>query len=227
MNKKSKIFFFIGIVFLLIALFTVLYYFGIIPRAGDSCKNIPGELSSTNTKGKMTYTYYSRDSCYEELALSSKNDYFCTRLWEGQKSEYCDYALNKINQVPNKSESFYMVLYFIEQGNKYLIENDLSDSCLEYRTPDGGCATSPQRDYFLDSSFFKYTKLNETQKIELCYKFAHKGAVTYCLKDNSQIEKCLEVAENNEYLKKICSLNGEERIDSTSFAALKYSELIS
>lgn len=104
----------------------------------------------------------------------------------------------------------------IEEGNQYVIENNLSDGCFSYRYFHRGCYYDLSKRFLVISNFIGYN-LTHSETIDLCYRFAHKGATAYCLKSNNEIQKCYDFASDNIYLNRICNLGEEEIIPSKNY----------
>jgi hypothetical protein len=113
------------------------------------------------------------------------------------------------------SKSYLDTLNKLEIGNEYVINNNLSDGCFPYRTFHRGCYYDLSKNYLVAPNLQEdYYNLTNEEIIEMCYKFAHKGAVAYCLKSNNELSKCTDFAGDNQYLMKICSLKDGELIYS-------------
>ena len=69
-----------------------------------------------------------------------------------------------------------------------------------------------------------YEGLTHEEVISLCYEFAHKGGTAFCLMGNKEIDKCLDFAENNSYLQRICNLEEGETIPTVGFYDPQYQE---
>lgn len=128
-------------------------------------------------------------------------------------------VISNINKI-SVSEDYQTALSRIENGNQIVIERDISDSCFQYRVVNRGCAYT---DYYLAQSTLENFNLTHGKRIELCYKFAHKGAIAYCLAMNNEREKCRDFSENNLYLDIVCDLEEEEIIPSKQFGPYNYS----
>lgn len=146
--------------------------------------------------------------------------YFGFKL--GGNNEKVD-ILNDPNNIFPPS-SYETALSKIEEGNNYVIENDLDDSCFPYRYFHRGCYYSQEKHYLVASTLSgSEIFLTQDERITLCKKFAHKGAVAYCLKGSAESEKCLEFAGTNDYLKRICNLSPNEVIPSQLYGPYNYS----
>lgn len=110
-----------------------------------------------------------------------------------------------------KSSEYHIALNLIKEGNSYVLEIDRSDNCFPYRYYNRGCYYMGGEDNMLFDGDLGYFGLNlsSQDKIELCYNFAHKGAIAYCLYKESGKEECLDFARDNEYLIRICELDIE------------------
>lgn len=146
-------------------------------------------------------------------------------------------------QEKTYSTEYKSLLEKIESGNKYTISNNLDDSCFPYRYYDRGCYYSGKLKFYEGTliSTFSDTNLTHEEKVELCYKFAFKGSTAWCLRGNAETEierqDCLNFAGNNNYLIRICNLEGNEVIpaqiaegdiphdEDTIIPYVKYSEL--
>jgi len=114
------------------------------------------------------------------------------------------------------SLAYQNVLSQIEEGNQYVIEKDLSDGCFSYRYFHRGCYYDQSKNYLVASALQNHN-LTHSEIIDLCYKFAHKGASAYCLKSNNEIQKCYDFAGDNNYLNRICNLEEGEWIPSNVY----------
>ena len=121
-----------------------------------------------------------------------------------------------LSEAHLRSENYTKTLSLIENGNAFVIGNNWDDGCFPYRYFHRGCYYSEEKHYVISSALQNYG-LQNNEITELCYKFAHKGAVAYCLKTNREIQKCREFAGNNEYLNRICSLEDGEVIPSNTY----------
>lgn len=115
------------------------------------------------------------------------------------------------NSNKSYSENYKKTLDLIEEGNQYVIKNDVNDDCFPYRYFHRGCYYNEKKNYLIASSLQGYN-LTSKEIINLCYKFAHKGGTSYCLWANKELEKCLDFAKNNDYLIRICGLEEKETI---------------
>jgi len=113
------------------------------------------------------------------------------------------------------SENYNNLLAQIKEGNNYTIQQNLTDGCFPYRIYHRGCYYSNEDNYITNPSLIPNPQnLTHTEIISLCYKFVHKGAVAYCLKSNSEKQKCSDFAATNNYLGRICNLKEGELIPS-------------
>jgi len=134
------------------------------------------------------------------------------------------------------SKNYNGVLAQIELGNKCITEQDKDDSCFSFRSFHKGCYYDSCKTTMAYSDIQNYD-LTKEEILNLCYKFAHKGVVAYCLKSNSEKQKCLDFAGTNIYLVAICGLQEGELLPSqliegtevcknaVCFEPIKYSEL--
>ncbi|HIG94513.1 MAG: hypothetical protein QT05_C0049G0023 [archaeon GW2011_AR13] len=130
---------------------------------------------------------------------------------------------NNSQKQPEKiySAEYKTLLDEIERGNKYIISSNLKDSCFPYRYYDRGCYYTGKLKFYegLLISTFANTNLTHEEKVELCYKFAFKGSTAWCLRGNAENEMekqdCLNFAGDNNYLIRICNLEGEEVIPAS------------
>ena len=113
------------------------------------------------------------------------------------------------------SKNYNDALFKIKEGNNYTIQKDLSDGCFPYRIYHRGCYYSNEDNYITNPSLIpNQQNLTHDELISLCYSFVHKGAIAYCLKSNFEKQKCLNFAETNTYLSRICNLKENELIPS-------------
>ncbi len=126
----------------------------------------------------------------------------------------------------NQSEEYKSILSEIERGNEYTINHNSGDNCFPYRYFNRGCYYAGKLKFYegLLISDFSNTNLTHEEKIDLCYKFAFKGSTAWCLHKNSEDEKCLSFAGENEYLKRICSLKEGETIPNGGFYDVEYQD---
>lgn len=134
------------------------------------------------------------------------------------------------------NENYNNVLTQIEAGNKCIVEQNKDDSCFSFRYFNRGCYYDSCKTTMTDSNLQNYN-LTKEEIVNLCYKFAHKGATAYCLNSNSEKQKCIDFAGTNNYLIAVCELpsgkllpskfiDGEEFCKNTTcFEPIKYSEL--
>jgi hypothetical protein len=126
------------------------------------------------------------------------------------------------SQEENHSPAYQNVLSQIEEGNQYVIEKELSDGCFPYRYFNRGCYYDQSKNYLV-SSDLQNQNLTHFEIIDLCYKFAHKGSIAYCLSMNNEKQKCSDFAGNNNYLNQICNLKEGNVIPSAKFGPYNYS----
>lgn len=113
----------------------------------------------------------------------------------------------------NYSKSYEEALLKIEEGNEYIIKEDLTDGCFPYRKFHRGCYYSDEKHY-ATNTIPNQQNLSHEEVISLCYAFVHRGATAYCLKSNSEKQECLNFAGTNNYLIRICNLDEGEIIPS-------------
>jgi hypothetical protein len=130
---------------------------------------------------------------------------------------------NNFEKQPGKiySENYNSVLSKINEGNQYVIEKDLDDYCFSYRNG-YRCEYSDSKQYLVGGNLLYYNLTSE-EMVDLCYKFAHKGAVANCLKLSSTKETCLDFAKDNTYLQRICDLGVNQLIPSQKSGPYNYS----
>ena len=122
------------------------------------------------------------------------------------------------------SEEYHIVLSQIEDANNYVMERDADDSCYPYRIFNRGCYYDRGKGY-LEVSSLKSYNLTYEEKIDLCYKFAHKGGTAYCLSRNNEKQKCNNFSGNNTYLNRVCNLEEGEIIPSQKFGPYNEEEI--
>ncbi|MBD3252362.1 hypothetical protein GF386_01375 [Candidatus Pacearchaeota archaeon] len=134
---------------------------------------------------------------------------------------------NENNYIQENSNQEYLeLLSKIEKGNNYILSNGTSDSCFPYRYFHRGCYYEGKQKFYnglLVSSFLS-SNLSHDERIELCYKFIFNGSTAYCLQQNNEIEKCLEFAGQDTYLKRICDLKEGETIPTEGIWDPKYKD---
>jgi len=214
----------------------------------DTCIEVPPENFSVCEPGThnctISFTWKARDLCYQDLAVKERNMKICNNIFYTLTKNDCITLMNSLLQESDKkaTKTYLEVLSLIIKANTFVIERDLNDACFPYRVQHLGCIHGETKDYLIASNLKEYDLTSE-ERIDLCYKFAHIGAIAYCLKSNNERPACFNLAKENPYLTRICYLeegriipsiafgpkedNMEYKVDSYEPAELvKYSELM-
>jgi hypothetical protein len=188
----------------------------------DTCKDIPPKNFSTCIPGThnctIQFDFEDRDQCYQSLAIKDRNIKICDMIDYNLRKNECLSVMNSLINESSRSDNpeYLEVLSFILKANKYVVDNNLNDACFPYRYIHLGCIHGETKDYLIASDLKEFN-LTIEERLDLCNKFAHKGAIAYCLKSNNELQKCLDLSANNTYLNRVCRLTDNQVIPSQAF----------
>lgn len=136
-------------------------------------------------------------------------------------SENNSERISEEGKIEVNQSTYSLILERIEKGNKWVIENDFNDGCASFRYYNRGCYYKqyPGLDNTdkIVSGSLQYYNLTHSEIVDLCQKLVHKGFAAYCLNLNREINRCIEFAEDNNYLQRVCNLAEGEIIPSEQF----------
>jgi hypothetical protein len=183
-----------------------------------------------------------RDGCYYELAQHTKNLQYCDEIKDSEDysdtSDRCYADIQIANYIENnslistpldKSENFTLFFNKTIGCNSYFLFYNESDTCFYYHR-NAFLERFCNYDTEFKSCFYWYGDFNQIntsglslqEMQEICDTFVHPGLVANCKFFTEGKNSCLNYAQDNDYLKAICNLEGKGSLNESMFPPRNY-----
>jgi len=183
-----------------------------------------------------------RDDCYYELAQHTRNLQYCDEIKNSEDYSdilyqcYADIQManyienNSLTSTPSgESENFTIFFNKIIGCNSYFLFYNYSDTCFYYHR----YAFLERFCYYnvdFKPCFYWYGNFNQInasglslqEMQEICNTFVHPGLVANCKFFAEGKDSCLNYAQDNDYLKAICELEGKGSLNESMFPPRNY-----